>query len=108
MAQDNKESIGKPLDKMTVKELKEVALELPEITGVHGMNKADLLSAIMQAKGIPEEKTRKKSGSIRELKKAARVFKLKRKEALEAKDAKAATIYRRKISRLKTKMRRYA
>ena len=108
MAQDKKESAGKPLDKMTVKELKEVALELPEITGVHGLNKADLLSAIKQAKGIPEEKTRKKSGSIRDLKKAAKVFKMKRKEALEAKDAKTATIYRRKISRLKTKMRHFA
>ena len=67
MAQD-KESAAKPLDKMTVKELKDVALEIPEITGVHGMNKADLLSAIKQAKGIPEENTKKKSGSIRELK----------------------------------------
>ena len=48
MAQDTNESTGKPLDKMTVKELKEVALELPEITGVHGMNKADLLLTIKQ------------------------------------------------------------
>ena len=107
MASD-KEAAAKPLDKMTVKELKEVALELPEITGVHGMNKADLLSAIKQAKGIPEEKKRKKSGSIRELKQKVKVFKLKRQEALEANDAKMATIYRRRISRMKTKMRRYA
>ncbi len=108
MAQKDKESTGKPLDKMTVKELKEVALELPDITGVHGMNKADLLSAIKQAKSIPEEKTKKKSGSIRELKQKVKVFKLKRQEALEAKDSKTATIYRRKISKMKTKMRRYA
>jgi len=108
MAQDKKESAGKPLDKMTVKELKEVALEIPEITGVHGMNKADLLSAIKLAKGIPEEKTKKKSGSIRELKQKVKVFKLKRQEALEAKDTKTATIYRRKISKAKRKMRRYA
>ena len=108
MAQDKKESTGKPLDKMTVKELKEVALELPEITGVHGMNKADLLSAIRQAKGIPEVKSKKKSGSIRELKQKVKVLKLKRKEALEANDSKMATICRRKISRMKTRMRRYA
>ena len=107
MAQET-ESTGKPLDKMTVKELKEVALEIPEITGVHGMNKADLLSAIKQAKGIPEEKSRRKSGSIRELKQKVKVLKLKRQEALESKDSKMATIYRRKISRMKTKMRRYA
>ncbi len=108
MAEDKKESTGKPLDKMTVKELKEVALEMPEITGVHGMNKADLLSTIKAAKGIPEEKTRKKIGSIRELKQKAKVLKLKRREALEAKDGKMATIYRRKISRMKRKMRSYA
>ena len=108
MAQDTNESTEKPLDKMTVKELKEVALEIPEITGVHGMNKADLLLTIKQAKGIPEEKIRKKKGSIRELKQIVKSFKLKRREALEAKDSKNATIYRRKISRLKTKMRRYA
>ena len=108
MAQDSNESTGKPFDKMTVKELKEVALEIPEVTGVHGMNKADLLLAIKQAKGIPEEKSRKKKGSIRELKQIAKAFKLKRQEALGAKDSKNVTIYRRKISRLKTKMRRYA
>lgn len=103
-----KASTDKPIDKMTVKELKEVALEIPEITGVHGMNKADLLSAVKQAKGIPEEKTRKKTGSIRELKQKIKVLKVKRRDALEAKDAKTATIYRRKISRMKTKMRRFA
>ena len=107
MAQD-KDASAKPLDKMTVKELKEVALEIPEITGVHGMNKADLLSAIKQAKGIPEEKKKRKSGSIRELKQKVKVFKVKRQEALAADDSKMATIYRRKISRMKTKMRRYA
>jgi ribosomal protein L7/L12 len=103
-----KTTTEKPLDKMTVKELKAVALELPEITGVHGMNKADLLSAVKQAKGIPEEKTKKKTGSIRELKQKIKVLKVKRRDALEAKDSKTATIYRRKISRMKTKMRRYA
>jgi hypothetical protein len=107
MAKD-KLSTAKPLDKMTVKELKDVALEIPEIKGVHGMNKADLLAAIKQAKGIPEEKSRKKSGSIRELKQQVKVFKLKRQEALVAKDSRLATIYRRKISRMKTKMRRFA
>ena len=64
MAEDNK----KPLEKMTVKELKEVALEIPEITGVHGMNKSDLLGAIKEAKGIVDT-VKKRSGSVREVKK---------------------------------------
>lgn len=102
-----KDASGKPLDKMTVKELKEVALEIPEISGVHGMNKGDLLSAIKAARGIPEETKKKKSGSIRELKQKAKVLKMKRQEALEADDGKMAAIYRRKISRMKRKMRTY-
>ena len=49
-----KETKGKPLDKMTVKDLREIAKEIPDITGVHGMNKAELLDAIEKAKGIVE------------------------------------------------------
>ena len=36
----------KPLEKMTAKELREVALEIPEIEGVHAMKKEELLEAI--------------------------------------------------------------
>jgi len=107
MAEDKKGVGEKPIDKMTVKELKEVALEIPEITGVHGMNKPDLLSAIKAAKGIAEGKKKKKTGSIRELKKEIKSLKLKRNESLEAKDSKMATIYRRKIAKMKRKTRSY-
>ena len=41
--EDKKE---KPLDRMTAKELREIALKIPEMTGVHGMNKAELLAAV--------------------------------------------------------------
>ena len=49
-----KETKEKPLDKMTVKELREIAKDIPEITGVHGMNKSELLDAVKKAKGIVE------------------------------------------------------
>ena len=52
MAKKKKEIKEKPLEKMTVKELREIAKEIPEITGVSGMNKAELFSAIQTAKGI--------------------------------------------------------
>jgi len=104
MAKEDKGAGDKPLDKMTVKELKEVALEIPEITGVHGMNKADLLSAIKKAKGIPEGK-KKKSGSIRELKQKIKAMKIQRAEALASKDTKMAVIYRKKIAKMKRKTR---
>jgi len=108
MAEDKKDGLKKPLDKMTVKELKEVALEIPEITGVHGMNKSDLLSAIKAAKGIEEEVKKKGSGTVREVKRKIKTLKIKQKEAAGEKNSKLATICRRRISRLKKKSRKVA
>jgi hypothetical protein len=108
MSEETMEGLKKPLDKMTVKELREVALELPEITGVHGMNKADLLSAVKKAKGIEDTHVKKTSATVSEVKKQIKSFKEKRASALKEKDAKMATIYRRRISRLKKKTRRVA
>ena len=175
----------KTLDNMTVKELREIAKEIPDITGVHGMNKAELLDAVSKVKGIvetpkekaeapkekaetpekkaetpkekaeapkekaeapkekaetPKEKaetqkkkveTQKKKVEtpekkvetpekkvetpkkikgifVKDIKNKIRSFKAKRKAALEAKDKKMATIYRRRISRLKKKTRKAA
>ncbi|CAN2046628.1 Rho termination protein [Candidatus Magnetomoraceae bacterium gMMP-13] len=102
-----KEAKAKPLDKMTSKELRETALEMPEITGVHGMNKAELLSAIKQAKGIVED-VKKKDSSVREIKVKIRKVKALQKKALENKDDKMSKIYRRRVSRLKRKTRKAA
>jgi len=51
----------KPLEKMTVKELREIALKLPDLTGVHAMKKDELLKVIKEAKGITEEEPPKKA-----------------------------------------------
>ena len=107
MAEDQ-EIKEKSLDKMTVKDLREVAKEIPEIAGVHGMNKPDLLSAIKKALGLKEDTVKKQNASVQDLKKKINAFKIKKKDALEAKDSKTATIYRRRISRLKKKTRRAA
>ena len=103
-----KEEKQKPLDKMTVKELREIAKEIPEITGIHGMNKAELLSAVKEAKGIVDAPVKKKDKSVKDIKKKIKAFKAERRDALESKDKKMATIYRRRISRLKKKTRRAA
>ena len=100
---------GKPLMKMTVKDLREIAKEIPDITGVHGMKKEELIEALREVKGIEvEDTTVEKGKGIGELKNKIKALKVKRQEALEAKDKKMATIYRRKISRLKKKTRRAA
>ena len=98
----------KPLEKMTVKELREMAKEISGITGVHGMKKDELLVAIKEAKGIKDEPVKKTDSSTFELKAKIRSLKVQRQAALEAKDKKMATIYKRRISRLKKKTRRKA
>ena len=108
MAEETMEGLKKPLDKMTVKELREVALELPEITGVHGMNKAELLAAVKEAKGIKDTPVKKASATVGELKSQIKSFKEKRESALKEKNTKMAAICRRRISRLKKKSRRIA
>jgi len=99
----------KPLEKMTVKELREIAKEIPEITGVFGMNKAELFDAIRKARGIADKPTQKKEdATVRSIKKKIRALKTARQNALEADDRKKAVIYRRRISRLKKKTRKAA
>ena len=106
MGSKKKEAKEKPLEKMTAKELREVGKQIPEITGVYGMNKAELISAIKKARGIIEDITAKPDASVREIKKKIRLFKANRENALDNNDKKMADIYRRRIIKLKKKTRR--
>ena len=105
---EKKEQKEKPLEKMTVTDLREMAKEMSEITGVHGMNKSELVAAIKDAKGIKDEGGKKTVSSTRDLKKQIRDLKVKREAALQAQDRKVANICRRKISRLEKKTRKAA
>lgn len=98
----------KPLEKMTAKELRELALSLEGIVGVHAMNKAELIVAIKQAKGIVDERSAQKSVDVRSLKAKIRELKRKRDEAKQAGNAKLVDAFRRRISNLKKKTRRAA
>lgn len=98
----------KPLNKMTVKELREIAKDISAMSGVHAMKKDDLIAGIKKARGIKDELPKKPAGSARELKVKIKALKAERRAALEAKDKKRATIFRRRISRLKRKTRHIA
>jgi hypothetical protein len=98
----------KPLEKMTVTDLREMAKEITEITGVHGMKKEELIVAIKKSKGIVDEPVKKADASLGEIKKKIKATKAQRKAAIEAEDKKMATIYKRRISKLKKKSRRAA
>jgi len=105
----------KPPEKMTVKELREIALTLPHSGAVHDMKKEELIAFIKEAKGIPAEKPRSHEPKVKKvpLNKAelkARIVELRKEktEALNGKDRKRVGRLRRTISRLKKKTRRAA
>ena len=108
MSAEKMETKEKPLEKMTVTDLREIAKEIPEITGVHGMKKEELIIAIKKSKGIVDETTKKTDATLGEIKKKIKAAKTQRLAAIEAKDKKMAKIYKRRISRLKKKSRRAA
>jgi len=160
MSDEKAESKEKPLEKMTVKALREMAKEIPEISGVHGMKKEELIVAINEVRGVKEETAKeetakeetakeetakeetaeaetvkeetakeetaeaetvkadkgskakpapKKAGVTRgHIKTQIKALKAQRRTALEARDRKMATVYKRRISRLKKKSRKAA
>jgi hypothetical protein len=108
MSAEKMDSKAKPLEKMTVTDLREMAKEIPEITGVHGMKKEELIVAIKKSKGIVDEPTKKTDATLGEIKKKIKAIKTQRLAAIEAKDKKMAKIYKRRISKLKKKSRKAA
>jgi len=123
----------KPLEKMTAKELREIALEIPEIEGVHAMKKEALLEAIRKSRGVEKEeekeepkkekeepkkekekvkkekKVEKKAEvSVGDLKKKIRECKALKEEAVKKGNARMAKIYKRRINRLKKRTRKVA
>jgi hypothetical protein len=108
MAKKEKEDKEKPLEKMTAKELRDLGLSIGGLVGVHGMNKAELIAAIKEARGIADDKSKKKDFDVRALKLKIDELKGKREQAKEDGKIKLADSYRRRISNLKKKTRRAA
>ena len=108
----------KPLEKMTAKELREMALGLPGIHGVHAMKKEELIIAIRAAKGIPEPEPKEEKKivakkekvvlTVAELKQKVKELRAKREELLQQRNLRMGEILRKRISRLKKKTRRTA
>jgi len=106
---ERKEKKEKPLDKMTATELRKYALDLGEISGVHGMNKEELISAIKEVKGIKDEGKAAKTVNVRELKEQAQAARAKKLEAIGAGEPqKKIDILRKKANRLKKRTRKAA
>lgn len=101
-----KEKKEKPLAKWTTKELREEALKIPNIQGVHGLNKEELIEVVREAKGLPAPEKKKKTVSVREIKAKVAELKKARDEERAANASRARlNILRRKLSRLKKQTR---
>ena len=106
---ERKEKKEKPLDKMTATELRKYALDMGEISGVHGMNKEELLVAIKEVKGIKDEGKVTEKVSMRDLKVKAGEMRTKKLEALAAGEPrKKVEILRKKANRMKKRTRKAA
>jgi hypothetical protein len=106
----------KPLEKMTVKELKDIALEILGVEGVTAMKKDELLAVIKKERGIKEEKPAKEKKkkidkptlSVKELKGKILFLRDEKRAAREANDRHRIDILRRRINRLKKRTRKVA
>jgi len=112
---EHRDDDGKHLEKLTVKELREIAAEFPHEKAIHEMKKEELIAFIKEAKGIKDEAPVKKKrhiGKIKmtkpELKAKIRELKALRLQALESNEQEKSSRLRRQISQLKKKLRRIA
>ena len=110
-----KEHDEKHLEKLTIKELREIAAEIPHEKAVHEMKKEELIAFIKEARGIKDEEPVHKKrhiGKIKmtkpELKAKIRELKVLRIQALESNENKKAFRLRHQINKLKKKSRRLA
>lgn len=104
----------KHLEKMTIKELRDIAAEIPHEKAIHDMKKEELVAFIKEARGIKEEVAVKKKASAKikmtkkELKARIRELKILKSQAQETRDGKKAVMLRHLISQMKKKSRRLA
>jgi methyl coenzyme M reductase subunit C-like uncharacterized protein (methanogenesis marker protein 7) len=108
-----KEHDEKHLEKLTIKELREIAAEIPHERAIHDMKKDELVTFIKEARGIKKEtpvKNKKSSVKIKmtkpELKARIRELKARKVQAMESNETKKAVMLRQQINKLKKKSRR--
>jgi hypothetical protein len=101
------------LEKLTTPKLRELAMEkYPDITGVSGMKKEELVEAVIAEEvrlGLrPKEAGRPATASmgVTQLKAAIRALKKQRDSSLQGKDRAGVAMARHEIKRMKRRLRR--
>ncbi len=118
-AEEMLRSLEKPLDRMTVKDLREIGKEIPGVQGVHAMKKDELISLMhdyMESVGIafdrPEKTAKSKEPKValskQELKRKAAALRDEKASLRAGGDSKKVGILRRRINRIKKMTRRAA
>ena len=92
---------AKTLNKMTVVKLREEALKFGDITGVHGMKKAQLLEVLKEKYGIVEEHDESEILSARKhaIKQKIKQLKKEKAQALADKDKEKTALLQRRLRR---------
>ena len=90
---------AKTLSKMTVLKLREEAIKFDDLTGVHGMNKAQLVKVLKEKYGIVEEHHEPEDLEMKRHAVKAKIKKLKheKENAREAKDAQKLLLLRKRL-----------
>jgi protein-arginine kinase activator protein McsA len=93
----------KDIAKLPATKLREIALKIPEIEGVYGMNKQQLIEAIKAAQGLREEESKKVKSQvdISLVKKQIRNLKAERNQAIANRDRTQLKEIRKKLKKLK-------
>jgi hypothetical protein len=114
MEEENKANTEKPLEKMTAKELREIATKIPGVQGVHAMKKEEVLALIKEYRGTEDKEEPKKKKAAKEplgskeLKAKIADLRQQKEQARERKDRKKIAVFRRRINRLKKRTRQAA
>ncbi len=111
MAENLDLDLKKPLDKMTAKELRQLAMEkIPQITGASGMDKNELLHAIKGVMGIEDSEEGGSPYKTQIINIKNEIKKLRSEKAAldKKKNKKERKALRRKIHILKKRTRRLA
>jgi hypothetical protein len=99
------------LEKLTITKLREEAkANHPELTGVSGMKKDDLIHEICRIKGIDCEERKKKikTGAKAKIKKELKKLRVKKEEFQSKEFRKQRNILRKKIKKTKRMIRKVA
>ena len=107
--QEGPKLTAREIEKMNVPKLKEAALQYGgKITGVHGMDKIQLIRALKEINGIPLQESREASKIDRQaVKQKIKALKRERDSAIEGKDPVKLKRIRNRAKALRRKLVRY-